>query len=824
MPELTDVSRAHEGTRLGVNLDARSATVGERSDEDFATGKSPWEDEDTRRFYEDIIDLADMVPVSILGFHRSNGPKESNLDIPSSSGAVITEEAPMRCDADAMAEEKQSPILMPVSPIASNSGEHLTDEQRQTGSGAQVGALLARLPDQANRSMIDSAAIDFAFLNSKPARRRLVKQLLAIPRSRTDLIPYYARLVATLTPYMPDIGKAIIDALDEEFRYLQRKRMVDLSETRAKNARFIAELTKFKVTPLHIIFHCFKVCLDDFSGANIEVLATLLETCGRYLLRTEATIERMRSLLEMLRRKRAVQNLDNRQLLLLDNAYYQCNPPERKLAETKKRSMQELYIRHLIYDVLNRQTFDKVLKLLRKLPWSDPEVVTVLSEVFIRVWRLKFSNIYLLALLLADLQPHHSDFVIAVIDAVCEETRLGMEQNLFKYNQRRTAMVQYLAELYIYRLINSALVFDQLWSLVTFGHPDGRPLPGQVSSLDAPDDFFRLRLICTVLDTCGPCFNKGSLRKRLDEYLAFLNLYVLSKEQPLPKDVDFMLYDTLEAIRPTFELKRDWSQAAQKFDDIMVFHRVGHSVQAVTAEAMSGQAGATDRAGGDDDDDDEDDEDESEDNDQDGDAEGHEEDEDGESASGDEEDATTPSRGPRGRSGCGRSSDLAARSDEERESDESSASRENESSDSGGGSDDDEDDEEDEDEDEDHDDDGASLPDDDDPVVSRRSQQTEEEREAEAEFERELAKMMAETTTSGSGSGGLAPRHQQRSLFEQGLPFIKKGSRSATTGNGVDEKVREGEMRFELLSKRGNKHQVSYGRGRWTRRRDQYAG
>lgn len=40
---------------------------------------------------------------------------------------------------------------------------------------AQLSALLAKLPDMNNKQMIDKAAVDFAFLNSKAARRRLVK-------------------------------------------------------------------------------------------------------------------------------------------------------------------------------------------------------------------------------------------------------------------------------------------------------------------------------------------------------------------------------------------------------------------------------------------------------------------------------------------------------------------------------------------------------------------------------------------------------------------------------------------------------------------------
>lgn len=45
------------------------------------------------------------------------------------------------------------------------------------GPSQLLTALLARLPDCTNRTMIDSAAVDFAFLNSKASRKRLTKVL-----------------------------------------------------------------------------------------------------------------------------------------------------------------------------------------------------------------------------------------------------------------------------------------------------------------------------------------------------------------------------------------------------------------------------------------------------------------------------------------------------------------------------------------------------------------------------------------------------------------------------------------------------------------------
>lgn len=45
--------------------------------------------------------------------------------------------------------------------------------------------------------------------------------------------------------------------------------------------------------PAHTILHIFKVFLDDFTGASVENVALMLEGCGRFLLRTEQTRERM---------------------------------------------------------------------------------------------------------------------------------------------------------------------------------------------------------------------------------------------------------------------------------------------------------------------------------------------------------------------------------------------------------------------------------------------------------------------------------------------------------------------------------------------------
>jgi hypothetical protein len=60
----------------------------------------------------------------------------------------------------------------------------------------------------------------------------------------------------------------------------------------AQNITFLSNLTKFRVVPPHVILHMFKVCIDDFSGTNVDNLALLLEGCGRFLLRNDETKQR----------------------------------------------------------------------------------------------------------------------------------------------------------------------------------------------------------------------------------------------------------------------------------------------------------------------------------------------------------------------------------------------------------------------------------------------------------------------------------------------------------------------------------------------------
>ncbi len=503
-------------------------------------GAGIWEDEDERRFYENLVDLKGKVPGMLL-----EDGKKKKTDTDEQVGKKIDSDVPP-AEASSTKEDDQSTAIA------------------NKTIGAQVDALLARLPDLTSKDLIDQAAIDFCFLNSKASRNRLIKAVQEIPKGRSDLLPSYSRLVATLGKYMPDITKGLVDHLDQEFRSLQRRKEKEfLGQARLGNIRYLAELTKFGVVPEHVIFHCLKVSLDDFSRMNIEIICNLLENCGRYLLRNPETSPRMTSFLETLKRKKSVQHIGQQERMLIENAVYYVDPPIRPAIQQKERTPIDLFIRKLIYLDMNNRNYTKILKQIRRLHWEEKEVVAILEKVFSKPGKVKYGNIHLLAILASAIYRYHQDFVMTVIDNLLEYIVLGLEQNDFKFNQRRIAEVKYLGELYNYRMVDHPVIFDILYKIMTFGH-GGPPVPGRFNPFDMPDDFFRIRLVATLLETCGIFFNRGQSGKKLDYFLSFFQYYIYTKDM-LPMDIEFIVQDVFALTRPQWKLASNLEEASRAF-------------------------------------------------------------------------------------------------------------------------------------------------------------------------------------------------------------------------------------------------------------------
>ncbi|KAG4098015.1 ARM repeat-containing protein [Neocallimastix lanati (nom. inval.)] len=592
-----------------------------------------WEDEDSKVFYEQTIDLKLMIPKNLLKSKKEKKSENDIKDSEKSSNENLEQASPF-----AISELELEKILKEKSEKMEKNGdidevepedEPMTVEDKRNINPLALESILERLPYALNRDAIDQIAVDFCFVNNKGSMKKLIKTLVNVPRQRLDLLPYYSRLISTLNRCFPEIGESVINELEAEFHRLQRKGDQMFHEEKIKNIRFIGELTKFRVTPLHVVFHCIQVLLGNFNGFNIDILCSLLETCGRFLYRVPETKVRLGNMLEIMMRKKAKQHIDNRQNLLIENAYYQCNPPEKIIKPAKQRSPIELYIRKMIYEDLGKYTVDRISKQFRKLNWDDPDVLRVIFKVFFKIWKLKYINIHLMSYLVVDLSHYHPDFGVAVVDNTIEDIRIGLEQNNYKHNQRRLAMIKFLGELWIYHMIETDTIFDILYTLVTFGHDQGKPRPDELCPLDAPHDYFRIRLICTLLDTCGTCLKEDS---RLNIFLVLFQVYIKTKFQP-PTDILFLIQDIFEVFQPNKKLFNTYEEACIELDRLVLEDRKRNEPKVIydgTKSAPEEEADNDNDNDNDDDDDDDDDDENDDDDDNNDEVINHEEDEDNE--------------------------------------------------------------------------------------------------------------------------------------------------------------------------------------------------
>eukprot|EP00727_Mastigamoeba_balamuthi_P011186 m51a1_g6690 putative regulator of nonsense transcripts 2 isoform 1 (1041) ;mRNA; f:59987-65738 len=524
-----------------------------------------WENEATRTFYECLPDLAELVPASVL--HK--GDKTSDVDKPIDPSEVA---------ADAESDEKASSAMpVPETPAV------VVVSAMMPGS-MSVDRLLKQLPECLSRDLIDSAAVDWCYLNTRPNRKKLLRALFAAPRTMLGVLPYYCRLVAALTPVCKDLAPGLVTLLDDEFKQLLTKKDSSFVESKIRNARYIGELTKFKLCPRDVVFNCLRSCIDDFGYWNIETLCTLIDTCGRFLYRSPETHVRTKNLLEIMMRLKSAKNLDPRSEAMVETAYFQCVPPDRCHKDKPLTPVQK-YIRHLLWAEFNASNGKKVVHQLRMLDWDQYEDYT--ARCLVNVHKYKFSDVPLLASLIAGLARHNETLTVKCVDLLMEDILDALERNETSEQQKRIVQMKLLGELYNFVILDSPIIFDTLYLLITHGHDAKSVSSGESARLDDTSDFFRIRLVCTLLNTCGGFWKKGKTARRLDRFLVFFNRYLLTKDA-MPTDVSFMVDDCFEALRPA--LKRP--QTIEEADAALhtFFEQEQANIKATAAGEMAAES------------------------------------------------------------------------------------------------------------------------------------------------------------------------------------------------------------------------------------------
>lgn len=146
---------------------------------------------------------------------------------------------------------------------------------------------------------------------------------------------------------------------------------------------------------------------------------------------------------------------------------------------------------------------------------------------------------------------------VTVVDLLLEDLRAALTGEAEIPPQNLIADVKFLGELYNYQMFEANVILDTLYMFILHSQAN-----------DPPYETFRIRLVCTLLETCGPYFDTASARRRLDRFLVYLQRYVLQKGIRLPVDVEYMLADTLELVRPNLKWPKTYEEACERVKKI----------------------------------------------------------------------------------------------------------------------------------------------------------------------------------------------------------------------------------------------------------------
>ena len=485
-----------------------------------------YDSEEDRSFYEDTIDVRDSVPT--LLFERTDANTDDDIICPEEIGEDLGE----------------IPEIDPESIILDKKMDDSSIVNGDKSKTKLTKAFFEKLPNMRSRTLTDQAAIDYCYINSKTMQERLANTLIDLPYRRLDLLPFICRLLATLQLHFPLIPYLVVRSVIGQFTFLFHLTSPVMG-TRSRVCRFIGELTKFRVMTQGTTYALLKrVILEDFTMHNVDMVAIILESCGRFLFHQPESHKRLQNLFEIIKKKQG-HGMEVSQVIALDNAMYMCDPSAAPaLKEKTPKSPQILFLHKLIRVDLSSNSVDKILLKILKYPWEEEKSRQELCRCFSKAWKLKPTRIAALAKLVASLQQYYPEFAIDIVDSVLEEIRSCLESSRFRTNQRLLLSVKYLGELCNEFVMQSDVIFLVLQILILHGHPEGLPRISNPSAIDAPDNHFRIRVICQLLHSC--------VKSLIDrpEMFQFINLfrYYVSTKTKLPMELAHVLDDTFHEL------------------------------------------------------------------------------------------------------------------------------------------------------------------------------------------------------------------------------------------------------------------------------------
>ena len=286
-------------------------------------------------------------------------------------------------------------------------------------------------------------------------------------------------------------------------------------------------------------------------------------------------------------------------------------PPQTpKVRDSKVLSPLEAYIKDLLLFRLGTKevTTSFVSKQLLRFPWSDVDLDcgALITKYLLKACRKgRYKSIQSVVSIIANLRKTKPEILARVTDSILEELQYAMENPNFRDQQRSIVYAKLLGEMHAQALVSSTTIIDQLYDFVNFNHDIPQVLreisineqnlnnskllngpmgvsgainedeemeeddfedeeqvspqapvsvskhskydPRVPSIVDPENSFFRVKLICTLLDSSIPCLITSGSFSKVEKFMAAFQRYLFIKSN-LPADVEFSVLDSFDIV------------------------------------------------------------------------------------------------------------------------------------------------------------------------------------------------------------------------------------------------------------------------------------
>lgn len=110
-----------------------------------------------------------------------------------------------------------------------------------------------------------------------------------------------------------------------------------------------------------------------------------LENCGQYLYNCKESRLRTLAALKNIMRLKAAQVLDPRHVAQVENCYILVKPPDDIGVQVKQQLQMHTYIRHLIFEELNKTNVNLMINLMLKLDYTDLKLADCILQICYQV-------------------------------------------------------------------------------------------------------------------------------------------------------------------------------------------------------------------------------------------------------------------------------------------------------------------------------------------------------------------------------------------------------------------------------------------------------